>query len=338
MKVASILLGEDLCEAAAAARTAEALGYDVLTAAEGAHDPFLPLAAAAMGTSRVALRTSGVTAFARSPMVTAVAAWDLQRASRGRFGLGLRVPDKASAQQFSVPVEAAGPRLREYLAALRATWRAFQDQQPLAFESEHYQLGPVPLAIYPAPLEHPHIPVHIRARDAGMARLAGELAEGLELPAFVTMAYARDVLWPRFEQGLATGDRPRSAVEVSGGGFLATGKDWSEVERATEDVRRQVASFALNRRSQGVFQFHGWTDTVARLDALRREGRWDEVPREITDDMVHAFAVVAPYEGVVEACRERYAGLVDCLGLVAPAQTADERECLRALIQQLKEL
>ena len=63
----------------------EAAGYDGFWTTETQHDPYLPIAAAAATTSRIELGTAIATAFTRSPMVTAMAAWDLQRASGGRF-------------------------------------------------------------------------------------------------------------------------------------------------------------------------------------------------------------------------------------------------------------
>src|SRR6201995_5200165 len=79
-------------EMGARAGQAERDGFDGLFVAESTSDPFHCLPAASQHTSRVALGTSIALAFPRSPMLTAVAAWDLQRAASGRFILGLRPP------------------------------------------------------------------------------------------------------------------------------------------------------------------------------------------------------------------------------------------------------
>ncbi|MGH2627012.1 MAG: LLM class flavin-dependent oxidoreductase, partial [Anaerolineales bacterium] len=71
------------------AQHAESMGYDGLSTAETAHDSFLPLVLAAEHTERIQIGTSVAIAFPRSPMVTAMIAWDLQRYSKGRFILGL---------------------------------------------------------------------------------------------------------------------------------------------------------------------------------------------------------------------------------------------------------
>src|SRR5262249_58174846 len=99
----------------------EADGYDGVWTAETQHDPFLPLATAAVSTERVTLGTAIATAFTRSPMVTAMAAWDLQRASRGRFVLGLGTQVAAhNIRRFSVPWAPPAPPLRGLVEALRA--------------------------------------------------------------------------------------------------------------------------------------------------------------------------------------------------------------------------
>ncbi len=88
------------------ARKVEAIGYDCLWSAETQHDPFLPLAVAATVTSKVRLGTNIATVFSRSPMITAMIAWDLQKASGGRFMLGLGSQVKAhNERRFSVKFE-----------------------------------------------------------------------------------------------------------------------------------------------------------------------------------------------------------------------------------------
>jgi alkanesulfonate monooxygenase SsuD/methylene tetrahydromethanopterin reductase-like flavin-dependent oxidoreductase (luciferase family) len=89
------MLSHDLKTLPDYARKVEAMGYECLWSAETQHDPFLPLAVAASVTGSVKLGTNIATVFSRSPMVTAMIAWDLQKASGGRFMLGLGTQVKA---------------------------------------------------------------------------------------------------------------------------------------------------------------------------------------------------------------------------------------------------
>src|SRR5579871_1787362 len=67
-------LTADIDGAAREARELEAAGYDAAWSSEAAHDPFLPIAAAALNTSSLHLGTGIAVAFARTPMTVAVAA------------------------------------------------------------------------------------------------------------------------------------------------------------------------------------------------------------------------------------------------------------------------
>src|ERR1041384_3856584 len=103
--------------------------------AETIPNPSLPLTPAAEHTRRLTLGTAVAIAFPRSPMVTAQIAWDLAEQSDGRFVLGLGTQIKAHVtRRFSSVWDRPGPRLREYILALRAIWDTFQTNAPLRFK------------------------------------------------------------------------------------------------------------------------------------------------------------------------------------------------------------
>src|SRR5215469_1042572 len=124
------------------ARKMESLGYDCLWSSETQHDPFLPLAVAATATSSINLGTAIAVAFPRSPMVIAYSVWDLQKASAGRFILGLRSQVRAhNERRFSVKFESPGPTLREVVLALRVIWECWHNGTPLRFRGEFYNFN-----------------------------------------------------------------------------------------------------------------------------------------------------------------------------------------------------
>src|SRR5262249_22735869 len=109
MKLDVAMLTHDLQSTPAFARKVEAMGYDCLWSAEPHPDPSLPLAVSAPATSRIKLGTNIGTVFSRSPMITAQIAWDIQKASAGRFILGLGSQVKAhNERRFSVKWESPG--------------------------------------------------------------------------------------------------------------------------------------------------------------------------------------------------------------------------------------
>ena len=89
MRVVYHFPNDDLWTAETAAREAEAVGFDGIVALENAHGPFPLLSVAAMATARIQIGTSVAIAFPRNPTIMAHAAWDLHKASKGRFYLGI---------------------------------------------------------------------------------------------------------------------------------------------------------------------------------------------------------------------------------------------------------
>ena len=124
-------LGNDLGKIPKTAREMEALGYDGIRSAEMNHDPFFPLLLAAEHTEKVELITSIAVAFARSPMVLANLAHDLNAYSQGRFTLGLGSQIKPHiTKRFSMQWGAPAAQMRELVLAMRAicaawNWWAF---------------------------------------------------------------------------------------------------------------------------------------------------------------------------------------------------------------------
>lgn len=326
-----------LKDVAKAAQDAEELGYDGINASETAHDSFLPLVLAAEHTEKLRIGTAVAIAFPRSPMITAMMSWDLQNFSKGRFVLGLGTQVKGhNERRFSVPWSAPAPRIKEYIQTLRAIWDTFQNNTKPAYQGEHYQFTLINPTFNPGPIEHPHIPVHLAAVNEGNARVCGEVADGIKLHGFNTMSYTKAVLLPAIEQGLAKSGRTRAQFEVSGGGFLATGKDWAAVEKNLATVKQMISFYGSTRTYHHVLEHHGWLEVGEKLHHLSVTGGWKEMPNLITDEMVQEFAVVAPYDSVVEKIRERYAGIVDTIAFGDAAREIEDQDLVRELIKQLQ--
>ncbi len=336
-KVETGFYSPKLEEVGAIAKAAEEIGYDGIHASETAHDPFLPLVLAAEHTERISLGTAVAIAFPRSPMITAMMSWDLQKYSKGRFILGLGTQVKGhNERRFSVPWTAPAPRLKEYVETLRAIWDTFQNGTKPNYSGEHYQFTLINPVFNPGPLEHPYIPIHLAAVNEGNARIAGEVADGIKLHSFNTMKYTQEVLVPSIEKGLEKSNRSRDKFEIWGGGFLATGKDWATVEKNVEQVKRMVSFYGSTRTYQGVLDHHGWTDIGEQLHQMSVNNKWDEMPKLITPEMVEAFAVVAPYDNVVEKMRERYGGTVDAIDFSDYSKDIDDQDVVRHLVRELQ--
>jgi len=318
--------------AARAARAAEERGFDAVVTAEIAHDPFTPLAFAALETERVQLGTGIVVAFPRSPMVVAQIAYDLHRHSHGRLHLGLGAQVKGhNERRFSVAWSAPAPRMREYVESLRAIWRAFELGEPLRYEGRHYRFTLLTPEFTPPPTGLPPIPVSIAAVGPAMLRLASRVCDGVRLHGFATRKYLEEVCLPTLEEGLRASSRPRSRFEVWGGGFVATGADEDELRRQLEAIRYRIAFYGSTRSYHGVFAVHGWEDLGMKLHHMSKRGEWSKMAAEVPDDVVRSFAAVATHDGLPAAIEERFGGIADTLTLQLSGEPGRVREIVRDL-------
>jgi probable F420-dependent oxidoreductase len=315
------LLSTGIDDVPTTARELEARGYAGVWSSEAAHDPFLPLLAAGQATDRLQVGTAIAVAFARSPMTLAMTAHDLQRYTRGRFLLGLGSQVRAHVERrFSMPWSAPVDRMREYVAALRAIWTAWQEGSRLRFEGEHYRHTLMTPMFAPPAHEWGAPPVHLAAVGPGMTRLAGEIADGLLAHGFTTARYLRERTLPALQEGLAAAGRRRAEVSVSLPGFVVTGRTEQERAAAAAAVRATIAFYGSTPAYRPVLELHGWGALADELHALsvgRREDKWTAMRDLVDDEVLDAFAVVDEPDEVGPRVRERYTGLVDRFSVYA---------------------
>jgi len=148
---------------------AEELGYARFAAAEGwTHDAPVLLTRIAAVTSRIGLATGVLPVWSRTPAAIAMAATSLQRASGGRFALGLGASSPPLVEglhglEWREPVS----RMRSTLIAVRALLAG--ERVPL----ERDLVRPLRLGSPP----EQQIPIFLAALAPASVRLAGELAD-----------------------------------------------------------------------------------------------------------------------------------------------------------------
>jgi probable F420-dependent oxidoreductase len=303
-----------LAEIPAYAPAVEQMGFDGLWTTESQHDPFLPLTLAASSTARITLGTAIAVAFPRSPTILAHTAWDLQSLARGRFVLGLGTQVKGHIERrFGLTWESPGPKLREYLMALRAIWDCWQHGRPLAFSGRFYRLTLMTPFFSPEPLEYSRPPIYIAGVNPYMCRLAGELCDGFHVHPFHSVKYLREVVIPHIEVGAQKAGRHRQAVTLFAPVFVVTGKDRGEMGASRAAVKQQIAFYASTRNYRPVLEIHGWGDLGPILTRRAAAGDWQGMAAEITDAMLEEFAVVGPEDEIPARLKGRYDGLLDRL-------------------------
>jgi probable F420-dependent oxidoreductase len=300
---------------AEAAVRAASSGFGGFWMPETNHDPFLPLAVAAAEGAELRLGTSIAVAFARSPMTLAHTAWDLAAATDGRFVLGLGSQIEAHvAGRFSMPWSAPVARMRDFVGALRAIWRTWQTGERLRYRGDHYRHVIMTPFFDPGPIEHPAIPVHLAAVGPGMARLVGEVADGIHIHPFHTPRYLDEVVVPAIAEGAARAGRDPSDVEVVVPLFVVTGPDEEALHERADVVRSQIAFYASTPAYRRVLDLHGW-DVGERLTAMSKRGEWEQMAALVSDEMLRTVAVVATHDELATAVADRAPSKADRIGL-----------------------
>src|SRR5262245_3368743 len=326
MKVDTGVMAPDIADIGPRAKELEDLGYDGLLTAETAHDAFLPIALAAEHTDRIELGTGIVVAFARTPMVLAYTANDLQQMSKGRFILGLGSQIKPHIEKrFSMEWSHPARRMREYILALRAIWSSWNEQTPLKFEGEFYRHTLMTPFFAPQPNPHGAPKVFLAAVGEKMTEAAGEVADGIIIHGFTTERYVKEVTLPAIERGLKTAGRDRSTFEISGPLFVVTGTNEKELADAERGTKQQIAFYGSTPAYRGVLELHGWGDLQTELNALSKQGEWVKMGDLIDDEILTTFAVVAEPEGVAAELKRRYGGVVDRCSFYAPYEADPAR-------------
>jgi probable F420-dependent oxidoreductase len=326
----------DVAAVGADARRVERLGYDGLVLTETKEDPFVVMALAGAGTNRISLTTAVAMAFPRSPTATALTAWTLQRASGGRFVLGLGTQVKGHIERrYGMTWHPPGPWLTDYVGAVRAVWACWQDGTDLDFHSDHYTLTLMNPLFDPGAIEHPYIPVHVAAVNAHMARVAGRIADGVRPHPICTRRYIDETLVPATRRGATEAGRAAAAIDVCASPLIATAPDEAGVAARVSNVRARIAFYASTRTYRAVFETHGWDDVADRLSVLSRQGRWDEMEQHVSDEMVDTIAVVGTYDQIAERVWRRYAGACDRVEFSIPVQGPEDEERLAGMVHQI---
>ncbi len=77
---------------------------------------------------------------------------------------------------------------------------------------------------------------------------------------------------------------------------MVTGNDEAELAAGAVGTRKQIAFYGSTPAYRKVLELHGWGDLHTELHRLCLEGEWDAMGSLIDDEILEAFAVVAPVD------------------------------------------
>ena len=193
----------------------EDAGFGGIWITESGRTAYNLCTAAALSTTTLDVGTGIAVAFPRSPMVTAQVAWELQEATAGRFVLGLGTQVKGHVERrYSSAFEHPGPRMREYVRAVKAIFRAFRGEEQLAFHGDFYDFSLLPGMWSPGPIEPPDPPVYVAGVNPWMCRAIGEVADGIHVHPLHSLRYLAEVVRPNLDEGARRAGRDPGEIAV----------------------------------------------------------------------------------------------------------------------------
>jgi probable F420-dependent oxidoreductase len=293
------------------AADAAGAGFSGLVFTESGRTAYLSCAAAALAAD-IDIATGIAVAFPRSPMVTAKVAWELAEASGGRFRLGLGTQVRAHIERrYSAPFGPPGPRLREYVEALRAVFRAFAGESGLSFEGSYYSLTLLPDQWSPGRIDVPAPPIDVAAVNPWMLRMAGEVADGVHVHPLNTRTYLTDTVLPEVSAGAAKAGRGREDLALIVPCFTAVGDSEEERRRWREMARMQVAFYGSTPNYAFIFEQIGHEGTTARIREKQKAGDLAGMAGVVSDEILEHFLVESGWDDLADRLVERYEGLAD---------------------------
>ena len=319
MKLDAELGDIDLNDVPAHAKRLEAAGFDAIWIFEAAHDPFLPLLAAAQSTETLELGTNISVAFGRSPFAMAQTAWDIQKASGGRLHLGLGTQVRAHVERrFSMPFDHPAARVTDYIHCLRAIWDNFQNETKPGYKGPFYQFTLMNPFFTPGPIDNPEIPIYLAGVNSRMCRAAGEAADGFHVHPMHSPGYLRDVVRPAIDEGAKTRGKSVDDLVLFAPVFAALGDTEEERQKAEAPVRQQVAFYASTPNYRALLEYHGFNELGKELSQLMRQGDFEAMCALVPDALMAEVAISSTQAELPGILRQRYDGLLERVGLYDP--------------------
>ncbi|MCG7597620.1 TIGR03617 family F420-dependent LLM class oxidoreductase [Mycobacterium sp. PSTR-4-N] len=309
MKVMTALFGPtDAVERAALLREAGASGVFTF---EGPHDVFTPLVLAS-SVKGLDVMSNVAIALPRNPIQLAHQANDLQLLTEGRFILGLGTQVRAQIEKrygvaFDHPVE----RMKEMVGALRAIFATWDHGERLDYRGEYYRHTLMTPTFVPGPNPYGPPPIYLGALGPRLTRATAQVADGLLVMPFGSKRFLHEVTIPAVREGLSSAGRREEDFAVVPEIIVSVGEDHTS-------TRMLLAFYGSTPAYKPVLDVHGWGDLQPELNAMSKQGRWQEMATLIDDEMLHTIAACGAPAEIADHIRDRVAGVSDRICLYQP--------------------
>lgn len=313
--VDAMTVPQPLAKVGELARSAQSAGFSGLLLTETGRTAYLNAAVASQAAPGLELSTGVAVAFPRSPFITAASAWELQEATGGRFRLGIGTQVRTHVvRRYGMPFEHPGPRLRDYVRAVKACFTAFRTGT-LDHHGDFYNLDFITPQWSPGPIDAPDPKVDIAAVNPWMLRMAGEVADGVHIHPIGEPGYIARHVMPNIAAGAARAGRAPADIAKIVPVMTIVGDTDEERAHERELVRASMSFYGSTPNYAFIWDEAGFDGTTARLREKQKAGDIAGMAAQITDDHIAAFATESTWDGLAEALIDKYAGIATRLVL-----------------------
>ncbi len=314
----------NLDNAAEEAKRLSAIGYDGVYTLEGSWDPFLPLTLASEHAPSLDIATGIAVAFPRNPSHIAYQAWDLHKYSKGKFLLGIGSQIKPHIEKrFGIEFNPPAARMREYILAVKAFFDCWQNGSKLDFQGKYYRHTLMTPMFNPGPNEFGVPPILLGALGPKMTEVSGEVADGLIVHPFNSMPFLEERALPAVQRGLDKSGRSADDFIMQINAMVITGETEAEYKAAEESVKGLLGFYSSTPAYKPPMDAVGLGDLQPKLNALSKEGKWDELGTYIDDKFLDAFCTRGEPHEIAGKLKEKYGDYADRLAIYAPYAAAD---------------
>jgi probable F420-dependent oxidoreductase len=315
MQVDAMTIPGPLGQTGDLARRTQSAGFSGLLFTETGRTAYLNAAVASLAAPNLELSTGVAVAFPRSPFVTAATAWELQEASGGKFRLGLGTQVRTHVvRRYGVDFERPGPRLRDYLLAVKACFSAFRTGK-LDHHGEFYNLDFITPQWSAGPIDAPDPKVDIAAVNPWMLRMAGEVADGVHVHPLGEPGYINRHAVPNIAKGAAKSGRSPSDIALIVPVMTIVGDSDEERAKERELVRASMSFYGSTPNYAFIWDEAGFDGTTARIREKQKAGDFAGMAAQITDEHIAVFATESTWDGLADALTEKYAPIASRLVL-----------------------
>ena len=270
------------------AQESESRGLESFWLTEGlGKDAFAQLGALATQTERITLGTAIASIYVRSAALTAMATATLDDISGGRFILGLGTGHKpATENRHGLSFERPLQRTRDYVTIIRqAVAGGSVSHDGAAHVVRSLQLQ------FPAPGRR--VPIYMAALGLGMARLAGQVADGviLHLPTREHIAKVKTAI----AEGAAVARRNPSEIDVA---CMIMCRGSRDQEAGRRELITDIAYFGAMHFYRNILSETGFQEEA---DAFRQAWRRNDPEgayRCVSERMLEELPVAAGSEEI----------------------------------------